>query len=171
MIIVSRLDRIVRLSCLFALFGACGTAAIAQAGTYEIKACGDGPQADGWSTWGSPYVAAYPSCPSYGNEGGLVARNSGGAGSAPGYSAGQTVFTAPAGASVVRLRGSVRVNADRGWQAGIRDYTNGNWVFCGPGTCTTFGTYQPLDIGGFAAPQIGGLVICGASSWRLSRSS
>ncbi|HEX8104572.1 MAG TPA: hypothetical protein VF533_18290 [Solirubrobacteraceae bacterium] len=140
----------------------------AAAGTYVVKACADNPQTDGWAAEPGPFVAAYGACPAPGAEGGLVARLIGHPNQpAPGFAEGKTFFTSPAGTNVVRLQAFIRVEQQHGWQAGVRDFANGAWLYCGAlRGCTTFGTFQPMDLGGLATSRIGLLTICAASECR-----
>lgn len=146
-----------------ALAGA--TPATAGAGTYHVKACfhlpGYGWVGNGswWPDAPTEFAAAYTQCPGDG----IVTRMTGGAGSA-GWGAGAShVLAAPPGTRIVRFSGSVNVHETRGWYAGLVDATRPAWVWCGIGTCSTWGSYQQIDVP-LDTTRLHGQVTCGAGT-------
>ena len=139
----------------------------ASAGTYVVHSC-DGPATDGWGASApTSYVAAYFSCTDTTNNGGMVARNSYGNSSnpAPGFAAGEIRFTSPEGTQILGMRADMRVDQSNGWQAGVRDFANGRWLWCGGGSpCSTYGSFFRIELGGLATRQLGLLTICGSGS-------
>ena len=77
----------------------------------------------------------------------MVARNTGGPGTAPGFSNAKVFFDAPPGARIVRVTGQINQNGTGGWLAGIHDETMNRWVWCGPGCLSTFGYWVGFDVG------------------------
>src|SRR5690348_784067 len=131
----------------------------AHAGWYDVKACMTSGSPSGNASWTSevpgPYATAYTNCPGEG----IVARMSGGAGTAP-YGAGaRNVFSAPPGTRIVRFRSSLKIKEARGWRAGLVDATP-RWVWCGTGGCDSSNQYGPLDWG-ISSPQLFAQVTCG----------
>src|SRR3954465_7631755 len=110
-------------------------ASSAQAGWYDVYACGYGPHGYvGNASWGAevpgPFAAAYTGCPGEG----VVSRMSIGSGTAP-YGAGaRQVFTAPPGTRIVRFQGNVNVTEFRGWHGGLVN-ASPRWIWCGT-SCT-----------------------------------
>src|SRR4051812_35238425 len=98
------------------------TAGSANAGWYDVYACGDSPRGYvGNASWGAdapdPFTTAYTGCPGEG----IVARMSLGSSTSPSAAGARQVFTAPPGTRIVRFRGNVNVTEFRGWTAGLLD--------------------------------------------------
>jgi hypothetical protein len=140
-----------------------------RAGIFTVRAC----QADGinnsWQSYHSNgYADAYIQCPGGAltngqiNEG-MIARNTGGPGTAPGFSNASVFFDAPPGARVVRVTGQIKHNGTGGWLAGIHDETTNRWVWCGPGCLSTFGNWVSFDVG-LSTGRVAALAICAQSA-------
>ena len=133
----------------------------AGAGEYTVRACFSDGRAGptGNASWYAdtpftPYVATYSSCPGEG----IVTRMSGAADTAPyGASARQT-FVAPGGTRVKNIKAKIKINAERGWYAGIVDSTP-RWIWCGGG-CSSWGQYWDFSIGA-NSQQVFAQVTCG----------
>jgi hypothetical protein len=145
--------------------GALATPAAAAAGTYQVRACFDQP-GHGWvgnHSWGpearTPFVAAYSQCPGEG----IVTRMSGGSGTAPWGAGASHALVSPPGTWFIRFSANVLVNEDRGWYAGLADASIPAWIWCGTGTCSTWGTYQPIDIP-VNTNHLHAQAVCGAGS-------
>ena len=112
----------------------------ARAGTFTVRACHSDGVNNSWHTFRSNgYADAYIQCPGgaiingHANEG-MVARNTGGTGSAPPYSHAKVFFDAPLGARIVGVSGQILFQSTGGWAAGIHDDTGNRWLWCGS-TC------------------------------------
>ena len=144
--------------------------ATARAGQYTVTAChADGVNNSWQSSRTNAYADAYIDCPGGVSingrlTGGMIARNTGGPGTAPRYSAASVFFDAPAGARIVRVTGQVNQNSTGGWTAGIRDMTIGRWLWCGTGCLSTFGIWPNIDIGGLSTGRIAAVVLCDVST-------
>jgi hypothetical protein len=121
------------------------TAGSANAGWYDVYACGDSPRGYvGNASWGAdapdPFTTAYTGCPGEG----IVTRMSLGSGTAPFAAGARQVFTTPPGTRIVRLRANVNVTEFRGWTAGLLDSSH-RYIWCGNG-CTSYGQYLWVDL-------------------------
>src|SRR5215208_3471257 len=113
----------------------------ANAGRYEVRACGAGYGNGSWTPHVSNgYVTAYSSCPGEG----IVTRMSGGSDRAPNFSGAYHEFTAPPGTRIVHLSGNFLFNSQNGWNLGFID-DSVRWAWCG-GSCTSFGGYWTTNI-------------------------
>ena len=133
----------------------------ASAGTYNVTACGNDTVNRSWGIYRSNgFADAMVDCTPRGTppvvDVGMVARNTGGPGTAPYYSHAGLSFYAPPGARVVRVSGQVRANSSGGWAAGLFDETSGQWSYC----CGTFMTWQPLDVPVASASRVSLRVFC-----------
>jgi hypothetical protein len=143
-------------------------ASIASAGTYNVNACTSSAGNASWTAEApGGYATAYTACAGEG----IVARMTGGDGTAPYGSGARQVFTAPPGTRIVHFHANVHVEEFRGWHAGIVDSTP-RWVWCGA-TCTTYSQYWETDSWnwGLNTQQLFAQVTCGASNgcprWHL----
>jgi hypothetical protein len=121
------------------------TAGSANAGWYDVYACGQSPHGyAGNASWGAdvpdPFTTAYTGCPGEG----LVARNSIGGAAAPFAAGARQIFRAPPGTRIVRFRGNINVSEFRGWVAGLLDDSH-RYIWCGWG-CTSYGQYLSVDL-------------------------
>ena len=133
----------------------------AAAGTYNVTACGNDTINQSWGTYRSNgFADSMVDCTPRGTppivDVGMVARNTGGPGTAPYYSHAGLSFYAPAGARIVRVSGQVRANSSGGWTAGLFDESSGQWSYC----CGTFMTWQPLDVPVASASRVSLRVFC-----------
>lgn len=146
-----------------ALAALLAAAALANAGTYEVRACDAAAGVNhSWTTAvNESHLAAYTACPSGGNPaGGLVARTAVAArGTAVGQASSATVaFAAPAGTRITALRASYRFYRGNysNWEAGL---SNGTQFLAGcPGfgaPCTVTGNEQTIGIPGSELVYIG----------------
>ena len=133
----------------------------AVAGEYRVRACFEDGRAgpSGNTSWSvdspfSPYVTAYASCPGEG----IVTRMTGDSNTAPYGASARYAFTAPSGTRVVNVKAKIRVNAERGWYAGLVDATP-KWVWCG-NSCTSWGQYWDFSVG-MSTPRVFAQVTCG----------
>jgi hypothetical protein len=140
----------------------------ARAGTYNVNACTGSAGNASWTAEApGAYATAYTACAGEG----IVARMTGGDGTAPYGSGARQVFTAPPGTRIVHFHANVHVEEFRGWHAGIVDSTP-RWVWCGA-TCTTYSQYWETDSWnwGLNTQQLFAQVTCGASNgcprWHL----
>jgi hypothetical protein len=139
--------------------------ASARAGIFTVRACHSDGVNNSWQTYRSNgYADAYIQCPGgaiingHVNDG-MIARNTGGPGTAPWFSNASVYFDAPPGARVVRVTGQIKHNGTGGWLAGIHDETMNRWVWCGPGCLSTFGNWVGFDVG-LSTSRLAALVIC-----------
>ena len=159
-----------RLVCLtLAAAAAAVVPSAASAGQYSVTACFDSINRSWEPNRSNGSADAFIECPGGVSvngrlTGGMVARNTGGAASAPGYSSAKVFFDAPPGARIVRVTGEINQTSTSGWQAGIRDETLGRWLWCGTGCQSTFGLWAPFDIGGLSTGRVAALVICGRTT-------
>ena len=113
----------------------------ASAGTYTVTACQENPNdgATGNGSWAAelwdPFVTAYTACPGEG----ITTRMTTGSGNAWNGASARHTFTAPPGNRVIGITADFRVNATRGWYAGLVD-SSPSWIWCGP-SCSTWGQY------------------------------
>src|SRR4051794_39539491 len=122
---------------------------MARAGTYEVLACqADGANHSWQASRSNGFADAYIRCPVQpdGANEGMVARNTGGPGGAPGLSLAKVTFNAPPGARIVNARGWIKQNSTGGWQAGIHEASPSAWVWCGVGCTSTFGTWVAFNV-------------------------
>lgn len=113
----------------------------ASAGTYDVSACFGGALGNGsWAPESSQWGAAYTACPGEG----VVARMSGGPGTAPLGGGARQVFTAPPTTAIVRLRARINQGSTRGWWSGLVD-SSLRWIWGGP-NATTWGQYWAVDL-------------------------
>ena len=136
-------------------------ASTAFAGTYNVTACHNDTVNGSWGIYRSNgFADAMVDCTPRGTppkiDVGMVARNTGGPGTAPYYSHAGLSFYAPPGARIVRVSGEVRANSSGGWTAGLFDETSGQWSYC----CGTFMTWQPLDVPVASASRVSLRVFC-----------
>src|SRR3954463_10242596 len=115
----------------------------ASAGTYNVTACGNDTVNRSWGIYRSNgFADAMVDCTPRGTppivDVGMVARNTGGPGTAPYYSHAGLSFYAPPGARIVRVSGEVRANSSGGWAAGLFDETSGQGSLC----CGNFITWR-----------------------------
>ena len=142
----------------------------ASAGQYSVTACHGNGVNNSWQTSRSNgYADAYIECPGGESIGGrltagMAARNTGGPGTAPGFSSAGVFFDAPAGARITRVTGEVNQTSTGGWHAGIRDISMGRWLWCGTGCQSTFGVWPRFDITGLSTSRVAALVVCGQST-------
>lgn len=152
------------------------SAAVAQAGTYEVSACdAAGGANNSWiaTVTGAPWVTAYAECPSGGDPGkGMVSRNVVGPGAVVGPISARLLFNAPAGTSIVGLRASDDFyTASSAWQAVlsadtqvVRGCAVGN-----PPPCRWSSSDEQIQVN--RAGQLGIDVYCPGSSCALSSGS
>jgi len=113
----------------------------ASAATYTVTACQENPNdgATGNGSWiadmSDPFVTSYTSCP----DEGIVTRMTTGPGNAWNGASSRHTFTAPPGNRIIGITADIKVNAIRGWYAGLVD-SSPSWIWCGP-SCTSFGQY------------------------------
>ena len=140
-----------------------------RAGTFAVHACHSDGVNHSWQAFHSNgYTAAYTECPGgvYANghlNEGMVARNTGGGGSAPIASHAEVFFTAPPGARVVGLSGQVMLQRTGSWQAGIHDDTANRWVWCGDKCLSSFDQWVGFNLGGLSSGRVSAFVICAYS--------
>ena len=141
----------------------------AHPGTFTVRACHSDGINNSWQTFRSNgHADAYIQCPGgaiingHVNEG-MIARNTGGPGSAPYFSHARTFFDAPPGARIVRVTGQINQNSTGGWWAGIHDETMNQWVWCGPNCLSTYGNWVGFDVG-LSTSRVAALVMCVRSS-------
>ncbi len=133
-----------------ALAALLGTAPVADAGIYEVRACGSvaGAAQEAFVAIEGPMMSAYSICPPSSGVGtGIVTKASSNGGRAP-YGAGAyQVFTAPAGTELAEVTfnvGAIRLSSewsagivafDGDWDAGDYPYGCYQWTsYCGIGT-------------------------------------
>ena len=131
----------------------------ASAGTYEVRACFGDSANNSWVGWRSNgFADAYAQCPSTVNgvaTEGMVARNTGGPGTAPHFSHARLTFEAPHGAQVIQVRGLTKQNSTGGWEAGLHDEVANRWAMC----CSTLGTWQPFTVQ-LSTTKVAALAMC-----------
>lgn len=144
-----------RIVLLAALLAVLAPSTSAHAGTYTVRACADeNGTTDSWSTSGGAIA-----CPwRFGSAPGIgVAGNF-----ATAFQSARASFSAPPGATVARMEGQVDITQSNGWQAGIYDYANSRWLYCGPGNpCNSFDNYIAFAFDNFRTPELGPFLICG----------
>ena len=139
----------------------------AIAGYYTVTACHQNGVNNSWQVAGSSgFAAAYVECPGgvsvngHLNEG-MVARNTGGPGLAPGFAQAKVVFEAPPDAQVVHIAGEINQNSGSGgWLAGIYNETHNAWASCT--LCGTGGSWVRFG-NGFGSPaprRVSALAVC-----------
>jgi hypothetical protein len=154
---------------LIALSACLALATPAHAARYEVVACGDDGINASWALSHDGvggYTTGGVACPGgSGRDRGIFVRNTGHpTAGAPGLTAATATISAPPGTAIVGLRGRVDLNATLGWKAGIYDFYGRRWLSCGPGCLSTFNLWPAFAIDGISSLQVGGLLICGASS-------
>ena len=135
----------------------CAGANPASAGVYVVHACFENGQADGWVSAGGVV-----DCPAGEGEGlGLGVTSP----YATAYQSGRVTFSAPPGASIARMDGDVDIRQANGWHAGVYDFANSRWLFCGPtNNCDEGGFFRAFGFDNFRSPEIGPFLICGQAT-------
>ena len=152
---------------------AAGSAADARAGLYSVRACWDGEGVNhAWRhSATSALVQSFTQCPAGPSSGasnaGLTSRNTVGPSVAPGFTAAETYFDAPAGARIVRMWGDFNLLRQMGWQAGIADRSANQWKLCGT-TCLTSSGWRPFDLP-FSTGSVAIRAVCGQAACSRSQ--
>ena len=108
----------------------------AHAGWYYVQSCHPDGVAPGWVPTDAAHTAAYIDCSSSSTSAGLRARNVIDGKYAPGFSAAAVSIGAPPGTYFDWMSFDADLTADLGWAAGVYDFQNRRWAWCG-GSCFT----------------------------------
>jgi hypothetical protein len=111
----------------------------AHAGWYHVQSCHPDGVAPGWVTSDVAHTTAYIDCGSASTSAGLRARNVIDGKYAPGFSAAAVSIGAPAGTHFDWMSFDADLTADLGWSAGVYDFQNRRWAWCGRSCFTSFG--------------------------------
>ena len=111
----------------------------AIAGWYHVQSCHPDGAAPGWVASDVAHTTAWIDCGSASTSAGLRARNVIDGKYAPGFSAAAVSIGAPAGTYFDWMSFDADLTADMGWAAGVYDFKNGRWAWCGRSCFTSFG--------------------------------
>jgi hypothetical protein len=133
----------------------------AHAGWYHVQSCHPDGVAPGWVTSDVAHTTAYIDCGSASTSAGLRARNVIDGKYAPGFSAAAVSIGAPAGTHFDWMSFDADLTADLGWSAGVYDFQNRRWAWCGRSCFTSFG-WRRFEIP-LRSTTVGAMVMCAES--------
>lgn len=133
----------------------------AHAGWYHVQSCYPDGVAPGWVASDVAHTTAYIDCGSASTSAGLRVRNVIDGKNAPGFSAAAVTIGAPAGTRFDWMSFDADLTADLGWSAGVYDFQNRRWAWCGRSCFTSFG-WRRFEIP-LSTTSVGGMVMCAES--------